>query len=78
IPDSKFQIPDSKTRRSPLAIRHYFDLSVAIRTMVVRENEAIFNVGGGIVIDSAPDEEYAETLTKAQALLDALNAEFSF
>ncbi|MGI8556035.1 MAG: anthranilate synthase component I family protein, partial [Pyrinomonadaceae bacterium] len=68
----------SQTHHSPLTTHHYTDLSVAIRTMVVRGNEAIFNVGGGIVIDSVPEEEYAETLTKAQALLAALNAEISF
>jgi para-aminobenzoate synthetase component 1 len=50
------------------------DTSVAIRTMVVRENEAIFNVGGGIVIDSTPEMEYEETLVKARALLRAINA----
>lgn len=49
------------------------DLSVAIRTMVVRGREAIFNVGGGIVIDSNPEDEYAESLLKAQALMKAIN-----
>ncbi|MBK6748521.1 MAG: anthranilate synthase component I family protein [Pyrinomonadaceae bacterium] len=48
------------------------DLSVAIRTMVVCGRTSTFNVGGGIVIDSDPESEYAETLTKAKALLDAL------
>ncbi len=51
------------------------DLSVAIRTMVVRDQTAVFNVGGGIVIDSDPESEYAETLTKAKALLNAIGAE---
>ena len=50
------------------------DLSVAIRTMVVENNEAIFNVGGGIVIDSVSELEYEETLIKAKALLHALGA----
>jgi para-aminobenzoate synthetase component 1 len=50
------------------------DLSVAIRTMVVRERRASFNVGGGIVADSDPALEYEETLTKARALLYALAA----
>jgi para-aminobenzoate synthetase component I len=51
------------------------DLSVAIRTMTVRDRRARFNVGGGIVADSRPEEEYEESLTKARALLRALNAE---
>ncbi len=48
-----------------------FDLSVAIRTMVVRDGEAVFNVGGGVVIDSDPEEEYAESLLKAIALINS-------
>lgn len=46
-----------------------FDLSVAIRTMVIREGIATFNVGGGITIDSNPAAEYDESLLKAKALL---------
>jgi para-aminobenzoate synthetase component 1 len=49
-----------------------FDLSVAIRTMVVRDGAAAFNVGGGITIDSDPEAEYEESLLKAKALLAAL------
>jgi len=49
------------------------DLSVAIRTMVIRDDIATFNVGGGIVIDSDPESEYNETLLKAKALLAAVN-----
>ncbi len=52
----------------------HIDLSVAIRTMVIRDNTATFNVGGGIVIDSDPESEYAESLIKAKALLDAIGA----
>lgn len=50
------------------------DLSVAIRTMTVRDRLARFNVGGGLVADSQPEEEYEESLTKARALLRALDA----
>ena len=49
-----------------------FDVSVAIRTMVIRNNRALFNVGGGIVIDSDPKKEFDESMLKAQALLTAL------
>lgn len=51
------------------------DLSVAIRTMTVRDGVARFNVGGGIVADSQPEDEYEESLVKSRALLRALNAE---
>jgi anthranilate/para-aminobenzoate synthase component I len=69
-------IPTSLVGNSQLTTDNYFDLSVAIRTMVVRGGEAIFNVGGGIVIDSDPEEEYKETLTKARAILKAIGADY--
>ena len=62
----------------PEALNFELDLSVAIRTMVVKNREAVFNVGGGIVIDSIPADEYEETLTKARVLLDAINADLNF
>ncbi|MEK7855669.1 MAG: aminodeoxychorismate synthase component I, partial [Acidobacteriota bacterium] len=51
-----------------------FEMSVAIRTMVIRDMTAVFNVGGGIVIDSNPELEYEESMLKAKALLHALRA----
>ncbi|MBK9527111.1 MAG: chorismate-binding protein [Acidobacteria bacterium] len=63
IPDDRFGLPAA------------IDLSVAIRTMVIRDNIATFNVGGGIVIDSEPEKEYDESLLKAKALLTATNAD---
>ena len=54
------------------------DTSVAIRTMVIREGTASFNVGGGIVIDSDPEKEYQETLTKASVLLKAINGRLEY
>ena len=39
--------------------------NVAIRTMEVRNQEAEFGVGGGIVYDSFPYEEYRETKVKS-------------
>ncbi len=60
---------------SKFKIQSSTDLSVAIRTMTIKNNKAIFNVGGGIVIDSVPEAEYAESFLKAEALLTALNAD---
>lgn len=54
------------------------DLSVAIRTMTIRDGTARFNVGGGIVADSDPALEYQESLVKARALLRALGTGDSF
>ena len=49
--------------------------SVAIRTMVIKDGYAYVTVGGGIVADSVPEEEYAETLVKAHAMFDALGVD---
>jgi para-aminobenzoate synthetase component 1 len=48
------------------------DFNVAIRTMCISHDRAVFNVGGGIVADSQTEEEYAELMLKAQPLLGAL------
>ena len=48
------------------------DLNIAIRTFLVKQNRAYFQVGGGIVYDSKPEAEYQETLDKARALIEAL------
>jgi anthranilate/para-aminobenzoate synthase component I len=50
------------------------DFSVAIRTMVVEQGKATFNVGGGIVYDSNPVSEYEEVMLKAKPLFDALRS----
>lgn len=57
--------------------RKYFDFSVAIRTLVIRNGRAAFNVGGGVVIDSDPADEYQESLLKAAALLNAVGTNAS-
>jgi anthranilate/para-aminobenzoate synthase component I len=43
------------------------DLAIAIRTALVRDQRLTLWVGGGIVADSSPDEELAETVAKASA-----------
>ena len=48
------------------------DLNIVIRTLVVTGPKAYLQVGAGIVADSNPDEEYAETLHKAQAFFSSL------
>lgn len=64
-------------RNSRFEIPNCIDLSVAIRTAVIRDQTMTFNVGGGIVIDSDPESEYDETLTKAKALLAAIGGKLS-
>jgi para-aminobenzoate synthetase component 1 len=48
------------------------DLNIAIRTILIKDDKAYFQVGGGIVADSSPMGEYRETLVKAKALFKAL------
>jgi len=48
------------------------DLNIAIRTFIIKGRELYYNVGGGIVEDSNPEEEYQETLDKGVALQEAL------
>jgi para-aminobenzoate synthetase component 1 len=50
-------------------------LNIAIRTIVQRGDRVHLNAGGGIVAESTPDAEYAETLAKLRGMLQALNAE---
>jgi anthranilate/para-aminobenzoate synthase component I len=48
------------------------DLNIIIRTFVIRDGVAYAQTGAGIVADSDPAREYAETLEKAEALAKAL------
>lgn len=48
------------------------DLSVVIRTILLRGGRAYVHAGGGIVADSDPAAEYREALDKARPLLTAL------
>ncbi len=49
------------------------DLDIVIRTIIVKDGRAYFQVGGAIVYDSEPEAEYIETLDKGKALIQALN-----
>jgi aminodeoxychorismate synthase component I len=48
------------------------DLGMTIRTIVFEPGKATIGIGGGITIDSVPEEELAETKLKAKVLLGAL------
>jgi para-aminobenzoate synthetase component 1 len=45
------------------------DLSIAIRTATVINDRIVFSVGGGVVYDSDPADEYEETLHKGKTLM---------
>jgi para-aminobenzoate synthetase component 1 len=48
------------------------DINIVIRTFIIKEGRAYFQVGGGIIYDSDSEAEYIETLDKAKALIQAL------
>lgn len=48
------------------------DFNVAIRTLTIQDDVALFNMGGGIVYDSKPRAEFEEMLLKARPLLEGL------
>ena len=47
-------------------------LNIAIRTPILARGEVRVHVGGGIVADSVPEEEYEETLDRGRAMFEAL------
>ncbi len=51
--------------------QHNMDTCIAIRTMVVKNNQVDLQVGAGIVHDSDPPKEFQECLNKARAGLVA-------
>ncbi|MFQ5915388.1 MAG: aminodeoxychorismate synthase component I, partial [Nitrospinota bacterium] len=51
------------------------DLNIAIRTVLCEGDRLTFQVGGGIVADSRPADEYEETLHKARGILKALGSD---
>jgi len=48
------------------------DLNILIRSMLLNDRQISFRTGAGIVTDSIPDNEVAETVDKALGLLKAL------
>ena len=67
------------TRRGPYAgavgyvdFSGNMDMCIALRTMVIAGGKVYLQAGGGVVLDSVPQNEYDETINKAKALLKAI------
>jgi anthranilate synthase component 1 len=67
------------TRRGPYAgAVGYFgfsgnmDTCITIRTLIIKDNTAFIQAGGGVVADSDPASEYQETVNKAKAMMRAV------
>lgn len=48
------------------------DFNIAIRTLIKKDKDVFFQVGGGITWDSDSEEEYQETLDKAKSIMKAI------
>ena len=49
------------------------DLAIAIRTALIKDGRLYAQAGAGVVYDSLPENEWQETVNKAQALLRAVS-----
>jgi len=68
------------TRRGPYAgAVGYFsysgnmDTCITIRTLIIKDGKVYVQAGAGIVADSEPEKEYAETVNKAKGMMAAVN-----
>jgi para-aminobenzoate synthetase component 1 len=57
-----------------ISFHETMDLSIAIRTATILNDRLFFSVGGGIVFDSDPADEYEETLHKGHTLMTVFKA----
>ena len=48
------------------------DTCITIRTILVKGDTAYVQAGAGIVADSKPEKEYAETINKSMAMIKAI------
>ncbi|WP_407121566.1 aminodeoxychorismate synthase component I [Bradyrhizobium sp. STM 3561] len=53
----------------------HMDTNIAIRTVTIEDDLAVFHAGGGITVLSDPEAEYEETLAKAERLFAAFGSE---
>jgi anthranilate synthase component 1 len=49
------------------------DTCITIRTLVIKDNKVYVQAGAGIVADSIPEKEYAETVNKAMGMMRAVD-----
>lgn len=53
-----------------ISFNHDLNIALAIRSIIIKNQIAYLQTGAGIVADSDPDKEFAETLHKARSLID--------
>jgi anthranilate synthase component 1 len=55
-----------------ISLNQNVDLAIAIRTAIVLKNQLYVQAGAGIVADSIPEKEYLESVSKASAIMKAV------
>jgi anthranilate synthase component 1 len=50
----------------------YMDTCITIRTLIIQDGKVYVQAGAGIVADSVPEREYAETVSKARGMIKAV------
>lgn len=55
-----------------LAYDGRIDTCIAIRTVLFRNGKAYVQAGGGVVLDSVPENEYQESVNKSMAVVNAI------
>lgn len=53
-----------------IGFNHDLNMALAIRSLIIKDHVAYLQTGAGIVADSDPDAEFAETLHKARSLME--------
>ena len=53
------------------------DLNITIRTMIKKDDEVYFQVGGGMTWGSTPEDEYQESMDKAGSIMKALRGYYA-
>lgn len=53
-----------------IGFNHDLNMALAIRSLIIKDKIAYLQTGAGIVADSDPDTEFAETLHKARSLME--------
>jgi len=48
------------------------DTAIAIRTAIIKDEQLYIQAGAGIVYDSVPSNEWAETMNKGRAIFRAV------
>ncbi len=59
-----------------ISFHNTMDLSIAIRTATICNGKIFFSVGGGIVFDSNPIDEYEETIHKGRTLMEVFMGKY--